>query len=199
MAAKHFLNNVTIPSPCTADWNSMIGNDQVRFCGHCNLDVHNLSQMTRPQAERLVARSKGRLCVQYHHDAAGRPQTLPVGQKLHRIGRRVSRIAAGAFTATLSVTSAIAQQSANYQRDSSNPAVATQPNIRSPLNASLAGTVKDQNGALIPGYGFCLERRTQSGTLRQHRRNRRIQNRQLAAGRLPGPDRSARLCRRRSR
>lgn len=151
MAAKHFLNNVTVSSPCTADWNSMIGNDQVRFCEHCDLDVHNLSQLTRTQAERLVARSKGRLCVRYHHDPAGRPLTLPVGQKLHRIGRRVSRIAAGAFTATLSVTSAVAQQSVNYQRDSSNPAVATQPTTRSPMNSSIAGTVKDQNGALIPG------------------------------------------------
>ncbi len=101
MAPKNFLNNVTIPSPCNTDWNSMIGNDQVRFCGHCSLDVHNLSQMTRKQAERLVARSNGRLCVRYHHDAAGRPATLPTGRKLHHIGRRVSRLAAGAFTATL--------------------------------------------------------------------------------------------------
>ena len=46
MAAKNFLNNVTIHSPCTADWNSMIGNDQVRFCEHCSLEVHNLSLMT---------------------------------------------------------------------------------------------------------------------------------------------------------
>ena len=115
MAPKNFLNNLTIPSPCTADWNSMIGNDQVRFCEHCNLDVHNLSLMTRNQAQRLVARSNGRLCVRYHHDSAGRPLTLPVRQKLHRIGRRVSRIAAGAFTATLSVTSAVAQNSASSQ------------------------------------------------------------------------------------
>jgi len=43
MAPKNFLKNLTIPSPCTADWDSMIGNDQVRFCGHCSLKVHNLS------------------------------------------------------------------------------------------------------------------------------------------------------------
>ena len=40
---------------------------------------------------------------------------LPVSQKLHRIGRRVSRIAAGAFTATLSVSSAVAQQPSEHQ------------------------------------------------------------------------------------
>ena len=151
MASKHFLNNATIPSPCSADWDSMIGNDQVRFCEHCNLDVHNLSRMTRNQAQRLVARAKGRLCVRYHRDPGGRPITLPVGRKLHHIGRRVSRIAAGAFTATLSVTSAVAQQSTSFQSGNMNTTVATQPNTRWTANSSLAGTVKDQNGAAIPG------------------------------------------------
>jgi hypothetical protein len=92
MAPKHFLNNITIPSPCTEDWNSMTGNDEVRFCKHCNLDVHNLSHMTRSQAQRLIDRSNGRLCVRYHEDPTGRPLTLPVRQRLHRIGRRASRL-----------------------------------------------------------------------------------------------------------
>jgi ankyrin repeat protein len=156
MAPKHFLNNVTIPTPCSADWNSMIGNDQVRFCEHCNLDVHNLSRMTRSQAQRLVARANGRLCVRYHHDAAGRPLTLPVGQKLHRIGRRVSRLAAGAFTATLSVTSAVAQQSENLQSVNLNQAHASQTSTRFNLNSSIAGTITDQNGAVIPGATISL-------------------------------------------
>ena len=151
MAAKNFLNNVTVNSPCSADWNSMIGNDQVRYCEHCNFDVHNLSLMTRNQAERLVARSKGRLCVRYHHDPAGRPLTLPVGQKLHRISRRVSRIAAGAFTATLSVTSAVAQSSTSYQSGNPNPASVTRSIARWALGSSIVGTVTDQNGAVIPG------------------------------------------------
>ncbi|MGH9929818.1 MAG: ankyrin repeat domain-containing protein [Pyrinomonadaceae bacterium] len=156
MAAKNFLNNVTINSPCSADWDSMIGNDQVRFCEHCNLDVHNLSRMTRTQAERLVARSNGRLCVRYHHDPAGRPLTLTVGQKLHRISRRVSRIAAGAFTATLSVTGAVAQSSTSFQSDSSNNPSATQPNARWAPGSSIVGTITDQNGAVIPGATIAL-------------------------------------------
>jgi len=151
MAPKNFLNNITIPSPCTADWDSMIGNDRVRFCEHCNLDVHNLSLMTRSQAQRLVARSNGRLCVRYHQDPAGQPLTLPVRQKLHRIGRRVSKIAAGAFSATLSVTSAVAQNSASPQSGNSNPPTATQASARWALSSSIAGTITDQNGAVIPG------------------------------------------------
>ena len=151
MAPKNFLNNLTVPSPCSTDWNSMIGNDQVRFCEHCSLDVHNLSLMTRAQAERLVARSNGRLCVQYIHDPNGGPVTLPVGQKLHHISRRVSQIAAGAFTAALSVTSAIAQESTGVRIGGADVPPANQPMARWAPGASVVGTVSDQNGALIPG------------------------------------------------
>ena len=156
MAPENFLKNLTIPSPCTADWESMIGNDQVRFCEHCSLEVHNLSLMTFNRAQRLVARSNGRLCVRYHHDSAGRPLTLPVRQKLHHIGRRVSRIAAGAFTATLSVTSAVAQNSAGSQSVNWNPPNAAQPIASSALGSSIVGTITDQNGAVIPGATISL-------------------------------------------
>src|SRR5258708_1371474 len=65
------LDRITIPKPCGADWDSMIGNDQVRFCDHCNLHVTNLSSMTRQEAMRLVARSKGHLCVRFIQRSGG--------------------------------------------------------------------------------------------------------------------------------
>ena len=154
MSAKNFLNNLTIPSPCTADWNSMVGNDKVRFCEHCSFEVHNLSQMTRAQAERLLARSNGRLCVQYRSDAKGKPVTLPATQKLHSIGRRVSRIAAGAFTATLSVSSVVAQQIETRRFSSENPTAVIQPQWIP--GATIIGTVRDPNGAVIPGATVSL-------------------------------------------
>ncbi|HEY0348340.1 MAG TPA: hypothetical protein VGC60_09290 [Pyrinomonadaceae bacterium] len=103
------FDRITIPAPCDADWDAMIGNDQVRFCEHCNLHVTDLSSMTRPEAMRLVARSRGRLCVRYIQRASGDILTKEIPQQLHRISRRVSRIAAGAFSPTLSLASAAAQ------------------------------------------------------------------------------------------
>ena len=148
MAPKKFLKNLTVPSPCPADWNSMIGNDQVRFCKHCSLDVHNVSLMTRTQAERLISRANGRLCVRYHLDPAGQLKTLPVTQQLHRLSRRVSRLAAGAFTATLSLTSAVAQPSGDSKSVNFNLPAAAQINVQSGTG-SIAGIIKDQNGAVI--------------------------------------------------
>jgi hypothetical protein len=82
-----------IPAPCEADWESMIGNERVRFCEHCNLHVTNLSTLTRQEAMRLVSRSEGRLCVRFVKRVDGSVVTKQLPQKLHQIGRRVSRIA----------------------------------------------------------------------------------------------------------
>src|ERR1043165_5223563 len=107
-SARSF-DRITIPAPCDADWDSMRGNDQVRFCEHCNLHVTNLSSMTRREAMRLVAGSRGRLCIRYVQLGDGEILTRDLPKQLYRIGRRASRIAAGAFSATLSLTSAAAQ------------------------------------------------------------------------------------------
>ncbi len=156
MAPKLFLKNLSIPSPCEVDWNSMKGNDQVRFCEHCELSVHNLSQMTRHQAERLVSRSNGRLCVQFVSDENGKPLLSEAGMKLHRISRRVSRIAAGAFTAALSVSSAVAH---GYQscpsRQFNSAATISQPTSVLGMS-SVVGKVTDPNGAAISGATVAL-------------------------------------------
>src|SRR6185436_20514841 len=111
-SARSF-NRITIAAPCNADWDAMVGNDQVRFCEHCQLQVTNLSTMTRREAMRLVERSQVRLCVRYVQRANGEVLTGQLPRKLHHIGRRVSRIAAGAFSATLSVASAAAQENSS--------------------------------------------------------------------------------------
>lgn len=143
------FDRITIPAPCDADWDTMIGNDQVRFCEHCNLHVTDLSSMTRPAAMRLVARSQGRLCVRYVQRANRDILTKEIPQRLHHISRRVSRIAAGAFSATLSLASAAAQTRSdvnpNAARQTQLVASATAPNE----GASISGVVKDPNGAVV--------------------------------------------------
>lgn len=96
------LNNIYVASPCSADWSNMTGNDQVRFCGQCNLNVYNLSGMTRAQAEDLIRQKEGKLCVRYYRRADGTilTQNCPVG--LQAIKRRMSRIATAVASAVLS-------------------------------------------------------------------------------------------------
>jgi len=84
------LDKVRVAAPCSADWDAMIGNDRSRFCGQCSLNVYNLSSMTRVEAESLIARSEGRLCVRFYRRLDGSIITdnCPVG--LRALRRRVS-------------------------------------------------------------------------------------------------------------
>jgi hypothetical protein len=92
------LDNVRIASPCSADWNEMYGNDRQRFCGDCKLNVYNLSDMTRQEAENLLINSEGRLCVRFFRRADGTvlAKNCPVGWKA--VKQRVSRVATAAFS-----------------------------------------------------------------------------------------------------
>lgn len=75
------LNNLKVASPCSQDWNAMIGNDRKRYCGECKLNVYNLSGMTRTEAENLIINAEGRLCVRFYKRADGSviTQDCPVG------------------------------------------------------------------------------------------------------------------------
>lgn len=153
---KHFtsLDQLVVTSPCHADWDSMKGNDQVRFCEHCSLSVNNLSGMTRYDAMRMVARSQGRLCARFVQSPGAR-MLAKTPDRLYRIGRRASRIAAGAFTATLSLSAAAAQNASRSQTDAVRPAITTPASLRA-TDASLSGVITDQNGSVIAGASVTL-------------------------------------------
>jgi hypothetical protein len=96
------LDDVRVAAPCNAGWDNMIGDERVRFCGQCNLNVYNLSAMTKQDAERLISQAEGRLCIQYYRRADGTILTrnCPVG--LRALKRRLSRIANASLSAVIS-------------------------------------------------------------------------------------------------
>ena len=96
------LDHVTVAAPCSAGWESMIGDERVRFCGQCNLNVYNLSAMTKEDAEHLVTQAEGRLCIRFYRRADGTILTrnCPVG--LRALKRRLSRIASASASAVIS-------------------------------------------------------------------------------------------------
>ena len=89
----------------------MIGSERMRFCGACNLNVYNLSGMTRFEAESLIARNEGRLCVRFYRRRDGSIITkdCPVG--LRAIQRRVSYLAKAIIAATLTFVASVGLQS----------------------------------------------------------------------------------------
>ena len=150
------IDQIRINKPCTADWDSMIGNDQVRFCEHCAKDVHNISAMTIAEAERLVANSDGKLCVRYYQLPGQKIETKDNLHISYRVTRRISRVAAGAITAALTLSASVAAEQ-------SVPATGvtlgskTVSSLSGSLNTidsgvgQLSGTVIDVNHAVIVG------------------------------------------------
>ena len=57
------LDDIEITSPCTESWGKMNGDERARHCLKCDLNVYNISEMTRDEAAELIRRTEGRLCA----------------------------------------------------------------------------------------------------------------------------------------
>jgi hypothetical protein len=103
------LDHIKIAAPCSADWDQMFSfeDKRVRFCSQCNLNVYNLSDMSRQEAEALITKTEGRLCVRYFRRADGSilTQNCPVG--LRAIKRRVAWVAQVVLGMVLSFVSGL--------------------------------------------------------------------------------------------
>lgn len=96
------LGYIKVAAPCSANWDDMIGTNRARFCGQCQLNVYNLSDMTKREAENFISRSEGHLCVRFYRRADGTVLTnnCPVG--LRAIKRRASQMANAILSSVLS-------------------------------------------------------------------------------------------------
>lgn len=105
---KRVLENIRIASPCTSSWDQMTGNDKVRFCADCKLNVYNISNMTADEATALIEGVEGRLCIRFHQRKDGTVITedCPVGVRAAMV--RVARVAGAVLTAVLGLFSGVA-------------------------------------------------------------------------------------------
>jgi hypothetical protein len=150
------FDRLRIASPCPVSWEKMKGDEQVRFCDECQLNVYNLSGMTRRQAEAIVRQTEGRLCARFYRRADGTILTrdCPVG--LRALRRRTARIVGAAASALLSFClSAMGQQkpaAATCEPDSGKPAI-KRTKIEGPTQvdfATFSGKLLDPHGAAVP-------------------------------------------------
>ena len=55
-----------ISSPCPKTWEELAGDDRIRYCGQCKLNVYNFAIMSRREIEDVVRKTEGRLCGQLY-------------------------------------------------------------------------------------------------------------------------------------
>jgi hypothetical protein len=106
---RDVLRRLEVVSPCTVSWDSMRGDDNVRFCGECRLNVYNLSGMSTPDALSLVARREHRVCVRFYR----RPDGTVVTQDCGSAARRAARLMFGAICTFIALV--LAGTAAGYE------------------------------------------------------------------------------------
>ncbi len=96
------LSRVRVAAPCPADWDRMVGDNRKRFCGECRMNVYNLSNMSRGDAEAFVTNAEGRLCVRFYRRRDGSILTADCPTGLRVLKRRASLLARAALSSVLS-------------------------------------------------------------------------------------------------
>ena len=128
----------------------MTGDERVRHCHACQLNIYNTAEMTASEVQSLIENREGRLCIRMYRRADGTVLTkdCPVG--LRAVKRRISRVAAAAFGAVLGLVSVSFGQKDDEKCGESCELKIVRQNKLSEPN-SIIGTVSDENGAVIPG------------------------------------------------
>jgi hypothetical protein len=156
MKASDRLDRLRIASPCSVSWEQMTGDDRARLCEACNLRVYNFSEMTRTEAEVLVANTEGRICARFYRRSDGRVITkdCPVGARAIR--RRVAKAAGAVFAAAMSLgASAMGQKQSAKDKSSCRQEVILSSESQTE-SSSVSGKVSDPMGAAVLGAKITL-------------------------------------------
>jgi hypothetical protein len=150
---KFDLAALRVASPCPSSWEKMVGDERVRHCSECNLNVYNLSAMTEREIEQLVAAHQGgRLCTRLYRRADGTVITQNCPWSLRAMARKASRFASAVLTACMSVTFAMAKPKA--------PKASCECHHIQQKDSGIRLAVMDPDGALIPGAEITLENKS---------------------------------------
>ncbi len=116
---RSILDDVSIASPCPVKFEQMTGDEKIRFCDLCQLNVYNVSQMTRIEAEELLNDKSDQVCLRLYRRKDGTLITkdCPVGKGFSdRIKFKIRSIAA-VIVSFISTASAFAQSDSKLLKE----------------------------------------------------------------------------------
>jgi hypothetical protein len=135
------FDKLHVASPCNANWEQMVGDDRVRWCSQCNLNVYNFSALSKRELSQLIREKEGlRLCGRLYRRADGTLITKDCEGGTRTVVRRVSRLVIASLAAAMGSGIAMAQT--------------PEPQSLVQISEAQSGidvTVLDATGAPIPG------------------------------------------------
>ena len=151
MVKQNFdINTLRIASPCSVGWETMSGDERVRYCRLCELSVYDFSAMSGGEIRDLIAGSDGRICGRLYKRADGTILTkdCPVGFRAYQ--KRAARLAGATLAAVLGLFSvSFGQKENKVSIDASKVRIVKQATPQQ--KSLLTGKVMDETGALVPG------------------------------------------------
>jgi len=157
------LTNLRVAAPCEVSWNAMAGDERVRHCSLCSLNVYNVSEMTRDEVRELLMRTEGRLCGRLYRRADGTLLTRDCPTGLRALRRRASRVAAALIAALVSLPAfALGGRSCEKPRFRSRGSDVTLriEQITAQRLARFDGVVRDRSGIPLPGVTVTVQDET---------------------------------------
>src|SRR5216684_8965088 len=97
--AQDQLRRLRIAVPCQAAWEGMAGDERVRHCTLCSLNVYNFAEMTRDEVRELLMGTEGRVCARLYRRADGTVLTRNCPTGLQALRKRATWIATAAVAA----------------------------------------------------------------------------------------------------
>jgi hypothetical protein len=141
----------------------MSGDERVRHCALCSLNVYNVAEMTRDEVRELLARTEGRLCARLYRRADCTVLTRDCPTGLRALRRRASRVAAALIAALVSLPAfALGGRSCEKPRlkTRGSKVKLTIERIATPRPAVFDGVVREQSGSPLPGVTITLQDET---------------------------------------
>lgn len=146
------VNKLRIAAPCHFNWENMSGDERVRFCQSCKLNVYNISEMTTAEITNLITKTEGRICGRIYRRSDGTVLTkdCPIGVRAQV--KRVTKFAGAIFASIIGLFS-VAFSQTDKKKDETCKIVSQGKVIRDKSKSeliSIKGTVMDLNGAVVP-------------------------------------------------
>lgn len=159
MTAQNFdVNNLRVAKPCHIGWETMSGDEKVRICNACEMNIYNISEMTSAEVTTLIQTREGRLCGRIVRRTDGTVMTkdCPVGIRAYR--KRISRFAGAVFATVISLFTAgygqTDEKNIEKSKDIKITRLADQNN-----EIAIRGIVTDSNGSVIPEAKIILRKK----------------------------------------
>jgi hypothetical protein len=165
--AADLLDRLRVASPCSVAWERMEGDERVRHCAVCSLNVYDFGGMTRDEVRALLERGEGRrVCGRLYRRADGTVLTRDCPTGLRELRRRASRVAAAAVSALLSLPAFVFGAPASKKPQLSahgSDVQLTLGHVAATQPAAFTGVVV-LNGEPVPGVTVTLRDETSKRT-----------------------------------